>query len=229
MWHLWTGTEWLRRSLGGMRFSLDGIDYQARTIPALGTPNIDYNAFAKRGDNIVFAYVVGATNRTIHSADNGATWAAVSTGANTQLVATANRFIGFVGSTGRVDIATTGANGTWTFTATTLPSSSGFVRVAAYNPDLNRVVVVNSAGSFYYSDDEGTSWTGPYLPLGGATWQDAVSVRGMIYAYGRFILQMRDVNTSESKVFTSEDGITWVERLSTANFLGTLAAFEEAA
>lgn len=226
-WHLYTGTEWLRRSAGGMRASSDGIDYSVRTIPSLGTADNSYNSFAKLNNNIIFMYTVGSTGNLCYSTDNGATWASFVLGLSTQLVATANRFLAFVGAAGRVDMSTSGASGTWTSSYSTLPSASSSVRLAAYSPTLGRVVVQAGTGSFWRSDDEGDTWTGPYFPLP-VSILDAVNVRGMIFAHNRFIASIR-TNTNLSKIYTSDDGITWVERYSTAaDYVGILADFEVA-
>ena len=208
MWSLYTGSEYLRMSVGGLRASADGVTYAARTIPALGVPNSAVNSVAKRGNNIVCSYLVGATNRVLSSVDNGATWAAVSTGSTTQLVATDTSFLAFVGSSGRVDRATTGANGTWSFNMATLPLSTGFVRGAAYSPELDRVVVANGAGQIFFSNNDGSNWTAAATLLPDII--DQVDNTGLIYAHGRFILVYHTIDTSY--IYTSEDGDTWTQR-----------------
>lgn len=224
MWHLWTGDEWLRRSAGGMRASTDGVTYSTRTIPGLGTADTAANSFAKLGSNIIFHYRVGTTDYLCLSNDNGLTWSSFNFGqAITQLVATANKFLAFVGSSGAVLESPTGASGTW-FSAGTLPSSVGFVRMASYNEADNVLVVVNGASQVYISYDEGVTWENPLTPF--TNFEDHVSVRGLVFAYNNFILVHRNTS-NDSLIYTSPDGVTWTLRYTTSTFLGCIAPFEE--
>lgn len=228
MWSLWTGDEWLWRSVGGLRYSADGVDYQVRTIPNIGIPNSTYTSVAKLGSNIISTYVTSTLNRLLYSSDNGATFSIVNTGTAqnyTSLVATSDRFLAFRGASGLVDMSMSGAEGTWTLSYADFDTPNPVI-ASAYSPELNRIVVkTGTPASFHYSDDNGLTWNGPYfLPIG------TVGFEGkMIYVFGKFI-SIDAFGGNTSAIHTSTDGVVWETRYtkiySSVNFLTGLAGLE---
>jgi hypothetical protein len=219
MWLLHTGTEWLRRSGGGLQASADGVTFAARTIPNIGVVNTAHRAHAMRGSFIASTYASGATYRVMYSTDAGATWAVTGTQLYQAMVATGNRVLAFMGSSGRVD--SIASDGTISASYSTL-STLANVSDAAYSPDLGRIVAITTPPrALHYSDDDGATWTTSFpFPVGSPI---GASV---IWAHGRFIMVALD--SGESTIYTSEDGIDWVERYAAA-YSSTGYLFEVAA
>lgn len=177
---------------------------------------------AQSGSTIVG--VTGSSNNLIVSTNGGTTFASSNTGLSSilaRIVHNGTRFIVAGDGTNKVQYSSTGLGGSWT--AATSPTSNAIRRLAC-NPTTGRVVIVDSTGASFYSDDSGSTWSagGTVAHTIPANSQDNY----MMFTNGRFFLHPNAVGSS-SYIYSSPDSLVWTLVLDTLGDynIGNLAAF----
>jgi len=215
MWLIFTAGTWIRRSVGGVQASANGILFtNVGGVPSLGIPDLNFRSVAYNGNSIVSAYQSGANRGILASADGGATWVAYIRGLlNTYqtlifLPAPYNYYLGFTGAAGRVDKTVTGmADLDWTNNFSTIATPNAIVS-AAYSTTLGRLLIADAlVGILRYSDNGGVSWNN--APGFG----EAVVFTRLFWLQGKF-WALTSNNSTVVKIWYSVDGLAWTQAYS---------------
>ena len=230
LWILRNSTRWVRRSVGGVQLSTDGITFTVLAgLPTFGTPDTAWRAMAFNGNSIVSAYKSGANNGLLSSADGGGSFVAYTrtfSGYNTLVFLSApyNYYLGFTGSSGRVDKTTIGmSDADWTNSFSTIATPNPII-AAAFSPTLGRLLVADALiGFLRYSDNGGVSWSD--APGFG----EPVVFTRLFWLQGKFWALTSD-NNFHIKIRYSSDGLTWTiahseTTVSLAKVFHTIASF----
>jgi hypothetical protein len=176
--------------------SPDGTTWTART-PA-GTSNLEDVWFH---DGL---FVAVGSGGTIETSPDGINWTARTSGVSENLYAVVYGddcwvAAGAVDSNFDARILRSTDGTSWTAQTSPVPNT---IQAAAHG--AGTFVVVTSSGDIASSTD-GQTWTVQTSPAAGQLW-------GVAYSAGQFVAVGFDSGVVYAKAYTSEDGVTWLER-----------------
>lgn len=195
--------------------TLPRLVWTERTVPA-GVASVNKLIFLN-GHFVTLGSA--ASTGGYYSADNGATWGAVTgniTGIWHDMCWTGEKYV----LTGTNNVISNSPTLGAAFTARV----SAFASNPLYGCASNGAGVVVAVGKYssqarvQYSLDHGDTWTLGALP-GVGNW-DLTSV---VYAEGRFVLACSDSANVQTRIYTSVDGINWVLTATLSGLVGNLA------